>query len=327
MNESRLATKVGLFVALGLVLLVLLLMSFSKGLTILTRSYELNLRAVSVGGLKDRAAVLMSGVTIGNVVEATIPPDGHGVVIKLKIQEQFKIHGDARFRIDQIGFLGDQYIAIYPTKNEKPVLQPGAEVQCDAPLDFQDIIRSFSGLVTPLHQTIKTLEDMLTRVDRTLLAEENLTNLTAAVRNVRLASEKASAMVDHINALVDTNSRPISSTMTNLVSFSEQMKGLAEEMSAAVATNKIELSAALRSINSISKVLEQMVNDVESGRGLAGALMRDDTLRVDVREMIAYLQNFSSNLYYGGIFNSKAKPPKREKESGPSRGGRSPFNK
>ena len=99
--ESRLATRVGLFVALGLVLLVLLLMSFSKGLTILTRSYDLSLRAISVGGLKDRAAVLMSGVTIGNVVEATIPPDGKGVIIKLKIQEKYKIHSDARFRIDQ----------------------------------------------------------------------------------------------------------------------------------------------------------------------------------------------------------------------------------
>ena len=114
--------------------------------------------------------------------------------------------------------------------------------------------------------------------------------------------------------------------MTNLVYFSEQMKGLAEEMSAAVATNKIQLSAALKSINSISSVLEEMVKDVESGRGLAGALMRDDTLRVDVREMIAYLQNFSSNLYYGGIFGSKAKPPKRERETAP-RSGRSPFNK
>src|SRR5438093_981984 len=116
MNESRLATKVGLFVALGLVLLVLLLMSFSKGLTILTKSYELNLRAPQVGGLKDRAAVLMSGITVGNVVEANIPPDGQGVIIKLKIQEKYKIHADARFRIDQIGFLGDQYVAIYPAK-------------------------------------------------------------------------------------------------------------------------------------------------------------------------------------------------------------------
>ena len=319
MNESRLATKVGLFVALGMVLLVLLLMSFSKGLTIFTKSYELNLRAVQVGGLKDRAAVMMSGITVGNVVEANIPPDGQGVIIKLKIQEKYKIHADARFRIEQIGFLGDQYVSIYPTNNQAPILQPGAEVICEPPVDFQEIIRSVSGLVQPLRQTIKTLDDMFVRVDRTVLSDENITNLNGAIRNIRLASDRASAMVDHINSLVDTNSRPISSTMTNLVLFSERMQSLAEEMEQAVATNKIELSAALKSINSISKVLERMVNDVESGRGLAGALMRDDTLRVDVRQMATYLLEFSSNLYWGGIFGSKpkGKPPKREIETGP----------
>ena len=117
MGESRIAVKVGLFVAMGLVLVLLLTMSFSKGLSILTPTYDLYLRAVSVGGLKDRAAVLMSGITVGNVVDSTIPPEGKGVVIRLKIQNKYKIHADARFVIEQIGFLGDQYISIYPTKN------------------------------------------------------------------------------------------------------------------------------------------------------------------------------------------------------------------
>ena len=98
----------------------------------------------------------------------------------------------------------------------------------------------------------KRAYDMFARVDRTLLTEQNLTNLSAAVINIRVASDKAAAMVDHINSLVDTNSRPISSTLTNLVYFSEQMRGLAEEMEEAVATNKMELSAALKSIKSIS---------------------------------------------------------------------------
>ena len=323
MSESRLATKVGLFVTLGLVLLVLLLMSFSKGLTILTRSYDLRLRAVSVGGLKDRAAVLMAGVTVGNVVEANIPSDGKGVVIKLKIQEKYKIHGDARFVIEQIGFLGDQYVAIYPTQNAKPILGPGAEVACEPPLNFQEIVRSASGLIQTADQAVKTVNDMFVRVDRTLLGEQNLTNLSVAISNIRTASEKAASMVDHINTLVDTNSRPISKTLTNLVLFSEQLDRLAVEMQQAVATNKVELTAAVKNIESISRVLNKMVMDVESGQGLAGALMRDDRLRIDVRQIVENFSNLSSNLYKYGLLY-KPKPPK--KETGPSTyQGKSPF--
>jgi phospholipid/cholesterol/gamma-HCH transport system substrate-binding protein len=323
MSESRLATKVGLFVALGLMLLVFLLMSFSKGLTILTRSYDLHLRAVSVGGLKERAAVLMSGVTIGNVVAANIPTDGRGVMIQLKIQEKYKIHADARFVIEQIGFLGDQYVAIYPTKNAQPILQAGAEVVCESPLDFQEIIRSAGGLIQGVDRTVKTVNDMLMRVDRNLLSEQNLTNVSITINNLRIASGKAASMVDHINNLVDTNSRPISRTLTNLVLFSEELERLAVEMQQAVATNKVELTAAVKNIESISRVLNKMVTDVESGHGLAGALMRDDRLRVDVRQIMENFSNLSSNLNKYGLLY-KPKPPKKE-TGPPTYQGKSPF--
>src|SRR3954465_81734 len=169
MNQSGTAVKVGLFVAVGLVLLVLLSMAFSKGLSVLTPTYELYLRALSVGGLKDRAAVLMSGITIGNVVDAAIPPDGKGVLIKLKIQQKFKIHADARFVIEQIGFLGDQYISIYPTKNQGPILLPGAESACEEPFNLREVVRSAGGLMESVNQTIKTVNDMVARVDKMVL--------------------------------------------------------------------------------------------------------------------------------------------------------------
>jgi phospholipid/cholesterol/gamma-HCH transport system substrate-binding protein len=243
----------------------------------------------------------------------------------LTIQDKYKIHGDARFVIEQIGFLGDQYVAIYPTKNEKPFLPPGAEIVCEEPLNFQEVVRSANGLIQGADQAMNTLNGMFTRLDRTLLNQENITNVSITINNLKGASEKASMMVDHINRLVDTNSRPISRTLTNLVLFSEELEKLAVEMQQAVATNKFELTAAVKNIESISRVLDRMVKDVESGRGLAGALMRDDTLRVDVRHIVENLSNLSSNLSKYGLLY-KPKPPKRD--TGPPKyQGRSPFNK
>src|SRR2546421_2515370 len=172
MNESRTGIKVGLFAALGLILLVLLMMSFSKGLSFLTPTYDLYLRAVSVGGLKDGAAVLISGVTVGNVVGATIPADGKGVTIKLKIQEKYKIHADARFVIEQIGFLGDQYVAVYPIKNEAPILQSRAEVVCEEPLNFQELFRSTGGLIQGVTQVVETVNKVIARLDKTVFTDQ-----------------------------------------------------------------------------------------------------------------------------------------------------------
>jgi len=57
MDKSRLETKVGLFVFIGLALLTALLIQFSKGTSLFRGTYELRLHASNVGGLKQRAGV------------------------------------------------------------------------------------------------------------------------------------------------------------------------------------------------------------------------------------------------------------------------------
>src|SRR5207247_7085309 len=81
MNETRFALKVGIFVALGILLVAALLLVFSKGLNLFTPTYELRLRSATVGGLKNRATVLLNAVPTGNGVVTEAAPDGRGVIL------------------------------------------------------------------------------------------------------------------------------------------------------------------------------------------------------------------------------------------------------
>ncbi len=112
MEQKRLETKVGLFVFIGLVLLAVLLIQFSKGTSVFHGTYELRLHASNVGGLKPRAAVLLAGVQIGSVSDIQLADDGKSVTIFLKIYKKYKIYSDSRFVIEQSGFLGDQYVSV-----------------------------------------------------------------------------------------------------------------------------------------------------------------------------------------------------------------------
>src|SRR5580765_1465227 len=85
MNETRFALRVGLFVALGMILVAALLLIFSKGLNLFTSTYDLRLRSGTVGGLKNRAAVLLNGVAVGNVAGTEVAPDGRGVIILARV--------------------------------------------------------------------------------------------------------------------------------------------------------------------------------------------------------------------------------------------------
>src|SRR5215813_6779009 len=114
MSKARFEWKVGLFVFIGLVLLAGLLLEFSKGLTFFRPTYHILLQAPNAGSLKTRAQVLMSGVQVGTVSDIELAPNGKYVTITLRIFSTFRIYKDARFVIEQQGFLGDQYIAIVP---------------------------------------------------------------------------------------------------------------------------------------------------------------------------------------------------------------------
>src|SRR5207302_1076253 len=158
MSQKRLEWKVGLFVLLCLVLLGLLVLNFSKGLTFFTATYTLRLKTTNVGGIKREAAVLMAGVPVGNVTDAELSPGGTNVTVFLKILNRYQIHGDAVFAIDSMGFLGDQYVAIIPGKNAAPVLNDGDEVVCREPVNLQEGARSALGFMQRIHETVKSVE-------------------------------------------------------------------------------------------------------------------------------------------------------------------------
>src|SRR5258706_14532765 len=107
MDKSGFELRCALFVLSGLVLLAGTVIQFSKGTSLFRGAYDLHLHSSNVGGLKERAAVLLAGVQVGSVSDIKLAGDGKSVTIFLKIYKEFKIYADARFVIEQYGFLGD----------------------------------------------------------------------------------------------------------------------------------------------------------------------------------------------------------------------------
>jgi hypothetical protein len=131
-------------------------------------------------------------------------------------------------------------------------------------------------------------------------------------------------MLDNVSRLVDTNSPSLTRAVTNLVQFSDQLNLLAIEMQQAVSTNKVELNAAIKNLGSMTTVLDRLLKDVDAGRGLAGALIRDENLKIDLRQIARNVSNLSSNLNRYGLLY-KPKPPKPQKQA-PVYSGRAPFS-
>jgi len=301
MSKTRFAKRVGLFMTVALLVLVALVVVFTRGGSWFQPSYELRLRSETVSGLKKSSVVLMAGVPIGRVGNAELLPGGKHVIIRLKIYDRYKIHGDARFVIESIGFLGDQFVAVYPRENARPILESGAEVSVEPSFSFQETARSATELVDEVKKIVKTLNELVVRVDQKVLSERNLTNVNVTLNNLRVASDKVTTMVDGMSTLVQTNSPSISVSVSNLVQFSQRLNGVAGDLSQLLATNRLEFAEAINSLDNAAKVLERVAHSVEEGRGLVGALINDEDLKAKISNVAENLQNVSSNINRFGL--------------------------
>jgi len=312
MNTSRLEWKVGLFVLLSLVLAAALIMKFSKGTSVFTPKYELLLVTSNVGGIKPGASVLMSGVEIGKVRAVDLNESGKTVTMHVQILSRYKIHRDAQFTIEQAGFLGDQYISIAPGANLEKELKDGETNTCAEPFNLQEVARSAAGLLRRVDQTAAKLNEAVGRIDQTVLSEQTLTNFSSGVANFRLVSERALTTLQAVDDLVQTNSPPLNTAISNLVEFSEQLDAVTAELQLAVATNRVEITSAIKNIESGTVHVNELLSDLQAGKGLAGGILKDEQLREQFSSTVSNLSVLSSNLSTHSLFwnfFSRRKPP------------------
>jgi phospholipid/cholesterol/gamma-HCH transport system substrate-binding protein len=302
MDKSRLELKVGLFVFIGLALLAVAVIQFSKGTSLFRGTYALRLHAVNVGGLKERAGVLLAGVEVGSVSAIKLADDGKSVIILLSIYKDFKIYHDARFVIEQSGFLGDQFVSVIPTTNSLPFLTDGADVDCQEPFNLQEVARSASGFIQRIDETAKKLDASVSDLQRVVLNGQTLTNFSDAVVNLRSITEQAMGTISDINSLIATNAPQASLAINNLVGFSRDLTNLSASAGVILATNGADISAAIKNVESSTETLKQLMDGLQAGKGLAGTLLQDDRLVTNVQSIAGNLSITSSNLNRLGLW-------------------------
>ena len=302
MDSKRLELKVGLFVFVGLALLAVAVIQFSKGTSLFHGTYTLRLHAANVGGLKERAGVLLAGVEVGSVSAINLSDDGKSVTILLSIYKNFKIYHDARFVIEQSGFLGDEYVSVIPTTNMLPFLTDGADVDCQEPFNLQEVARSASGLIERIDETAKKLDASVSDLQRVVLNEQTLTNFSVAVGNLRTFTEQAMGTIGDINAIIATNGSQASLAVSNAVAFSQELNRLAGSADMLLATNGVEISSAVKNIEFSTEILTNLMVDLKSGRGLAGTMLQNEQFATNVQAIANNLSVTTSNLNRHGLW-------------------------
>tara|TARA_Y100000814_G_scaffold271046_1_gene227495 strand:- start:58 stop:1035 length:978 start_codon:yes stop_codon:yes gene_type:complete len=313
--KSKTEWKVGLFIAISLVVAVALVLNFAKGISPLTKTYSLNLTTKNVDGIVRNAVVMMAGVPIGNVSKIKLNTDKSEVTITILIEEEFKIREGSKFHIETAGFLGDKYIGIIPTRNQDaPMLLDGATVPCQESFDLMRVARSTSGVVDQLNTATTQITNIIERIDSKLLDEKTLTDLAAGLRNLRDISENASKTIASVDLLITTNTPPIQQAIDNVVDFSKELKTAGGELRSIIDTNRVVVNESMANIKNTTESLNKLIAAAERGEGLAGKLFADEKLAQNIVTLSSNLNEVSVKLNRRGLWSVLWEDKTKKKE-------------
>ena len=317
--------KVGLFLAISLVLTAALVVKFSKGTNPFTEIYLLRLTTKNADGLKRNSVVLMAGMPVGKISAIHLDTNTGIVTLDAKIKAEYEIRADAKFFIETKGFLGDKFIGVIPGANKLPPLNDGDTVACEESFDLVRTARSATDLIDELKVVATQVTNIVNRIDSKLLDEQTLTNLAAGLSNLREISSKASDTIAGVERLISTNTPPIQGAISNVVAFSEQLKAAGDDMQRLIATNRVVVDESLDNIRQTTESLRNLAIVAEQGKGLAGKLFSDEELARNFAVLSSNLVETSTKLnrngLWGILWKGKEKKPDDDTPSKPNRPG------
>ncbi|XXY22545.1 MlaD family protein [Sorangium sp. So ce216] len=329
-SPRSIEVKVGILIltAIGLLATFILVM----GGVNFQPKYSIYVDFDNPGGLQTGAPVKIAGVEVGKLSEihfrgGQLGKDGRReplVRIQLRIEERYQqsIHDNATFYVTTQGVLGEQFLAIEPGSNDRPVLPEDAVVRgLDPPrLDMllaegyellhatvsamrehrEEVGEAFDGL----RKTLKGTGDFMHRnQDRLDRIAENVEQISLdGTELVKDARQKYvnNPQIDRILANADQVSGTAARDLPPLMEDARETLANARRLSATVGS-ETEQAKIKKTLDDIAEIAgrakaatadaQDVLAHVKRGKGTVGALVMDEQLFDDLQELARDLKH------------------------------------
>jgi phospholipid/cholesterol/gamma-HCH transport system substrate-binding protein len=327
-KNRSLELKVGALIVVALGILGAFL--FILGNVSLAKGYRLHVEYGFSGNIQPGAPVKVSGIKVGKVERVDLvggevdPKTGRRVQVRCTVWVEDRVREtvreNAEFFVNTAGVLGEQYLEIAPGTRDRPALAPGSTVVgVDPPrtdlivarlyefLDsittllkndkdlIADFLRSGTSVVRALDKILSGNEaqigKLIADLDQfTVETTKLVTSLRAGVGDGKKL-ERTLANVEELSRTINREIDPV------LARTKKALDGVINLTDVVRAEDKEKLRQGIDGLVRISKSVDGMtvdlakvVADVRKGRGTAGALLVDEQLYDDLKEMIRDLK-------------------------------------
>ncbi len=186
-GKSKTELKVGIFVFIGLVILMIFVLSIG-GFKTWSSGYKVKFIFSFINGVKLGAPVRFAGVDVGQVKKINFirsPAGQTKVEIVAWVQEKVNIPIDSSVWVNTLGLLGEKYIEILPGENITTLLLAGEAMQGNDPVPMHYLEQKTKNIMDEVEDSISKIKNKEGSLGKLIYGDTIYNELEALIIDVR----------------------------------------------------------------------------------------------------------------------------------------------
>jgi phospholipid/cholesterol/gamma-HCH transport system substrate-binding protein len=292
--------------------------SFLKGKDLFTSDKNIFVVYDNILGLAPSAPVTLNGFKIGKVNNIKVNPDGK-ILVELQIQNKFPISKSSIAQIYDSGLVGGREIAIIPNLEDTSEITDGDYLKSSNKLGLTAALaEKLEPLEAKVEMLIENANKMVLSINQ-VLDVSTQANLKNSIAELNIMLTEFSQLSKSANQILAENKIKLSSTLTNLDKTASNFASISDSLA------KANLGQTIKNLEKTLSSVDKIMQDLESGKGTMGKLMKDDKMYTNFtaasKELELLLEDLRLNptRYVNvSVFGKKNKPytaPKEEESS------------
>ncbi|MBS7563186.1 MCE family protein [Mucilaginibacter sp. Bleaf8] len=324
-GENKRALWVGLFISIGLVILIIGIFTLGNQQKSFVKGLHLKARFTNVSGLIKGNNVWFSGVKVGTIKNITFTGINQ-VDVEFNIDQSIQqyVHRNALATIGSEGFIGNKTINIEGGTPDAPVVQNGDSLSTRGILSTDDIMKTLqknNENLLSITSDFKVLSKNMVEgkgLAGALLADSSLAmRFRAVVANLQTTTASTNQMAIELNRFgrkMNTKGGLADKMLTDTAVFAklQQSANQLQEATAKAGVLTDNLNRASGKLNTTDNAIGVLLNDQPTANQLKSTL---DYLNQSSIKLNDDLEAAQHNFLLRGFFKKRKKEQKKAQEA------------
>jgi len=321
-QRNKRAVTVGLFIATGLVILLVGIFTLGGQQKSFVRAINVSAIFDDVAGLQTGNNIFFSGVKIGTVKKVEFYGNSK-VRVQLHIEKKAQefIRQDAKAKIGTDGLIGNKIIVIYGGTTSAEHIQGGETLIVEKALSTEDMLATLQknnenlvAITTDFKLVSKRLAEGQGTIGALLQDETLFKNLESTVSNLQIAarnSQKLTGGIAEFTAKLETPGTLAEGLVNDTVIMSNLKQAVTQLNQAAAGASVFaeNLKKSSNQLNATDNTLGMLLNDEKVGDDFKNVIQN---LNTSSRKLDENLEALKHNFLLRGYFRKKAKREAKE---------------